>query len=100
MDMALLVSRAHMAGRAPVGVGGGDLEDVFIHVIAMRVMHMAVVEIVSMSAVRASPMTAGQAMLMGVILMLRTCAHNNLRIWNASFRRYGFASTAPIATVR
>jgi hypothetical protein len=80
MDMVLVVFSTRMAGRAPVGIGRGDLEDVFIHVIAVWVMQMAIVQIVRMIAVRDSHMTARRAMLVTVILMLRTTAHRDLLI--------------------
>jgi hypothetical protein len=80
MDMVLLVSGARVAGRAAVGIGRADLEDVLIDVIAMHVMQMAIVEIVGVTAVCDSPVTTGWTMLVGVILMLRTRAHGDLRI--------------------
>lgn len=70
------VSTALVIGRAAIRVGCGDLQTVFVHVIAMRVMEMAVVEIVNVVSVPDSRMAAGRAMLvimMGVMRFIAGC---------------------------
>jgi len=64
-----------MAGRAAVWVGGIDLEDMFIHVIAVWVMQVSFVQIVDVAFVCDTHMAAGWAMLVSMLLMPRASAH-------------------------
>ena len=73
--MSLIVSCTRMAGRAAVWVGGIDLEDMFIHVIAVWVMQVSFVQIVDVAFVCDTHMAAGWAMLVSMLLMPRASAH-------------------------
>jgi hypothetical protein len=46
-----------------------DVERMFVHVVAMEVMQVAVVEVVGMAAVSDGAMPAAVSMLMSVIVM-------------------------------
>jgi hypothetical protein len=71
MDMSLIMSATRMFGGASVRIRLAHLEDVFIYMIEVRVMQVAVMQIVGMIGVGDRHMTTGRAMLMCVILMCR-----------------------------
>jgi len=78
-----LVPTALVIGRAAIRVGRRDFQSVFVHVIAMRVMQMAVVEIVDMIAVPDGRMFAGRAVLvimMGVVRFVTGCHGSSFRM--------------------
>jgi hypothetical protein len=76
--MSLVMSATRMIGRTPVGIGRVDLERMFIYMIGVRVMQVAVMQIICMAGVGESHMAARRSMLVSVILMLRASAHRDL----------------------
>lgn len=80
MDMGGIMPRAAVFRRTGSRIGGAYLDDMFVHMIAMRVMQVPVVKVVDMIAVADSRMTAARLMLVVVIEMMRQCAmiHNYL----------------------
>lgn len=74
VHMARLMTAALMIGRAAIRVGGGDLQPVFIHVVAVRVVQMAVVQIVDVVAMTDRRVAAGGAVLVIVMGVMRLVA--------------------------
>jgi hypothetical protein len=56
-------------GRAAIGIGGGNGHDMFIDMIAVRVMQVAIVQIIDMAIVADGGVATAGAMDMGVIGM-------------------------------
>jgi hypothetical protein len=71
VHMPRLVSCATVIGRAAIRVLGRHFNDVLVDVIGMRVVQMPVVQVVDMIAVAHRRMSAGGAMLMCMIGMMR-----------------------------
>ena len=67
MLVVLVVASADMVGRAGAGIVGAHLDRVLVNVIAVRVMQMAVVQVVEVIAVLDGGMAAGRAMLMRMV---------------------------------
>ena len=80
VHMARLVSGTTVIRRAAIRVFGRHFNGVFVHVIGMRVVQMPVVQVIDMIAVAHRRMTAGRAMLMRVIGVMRvgTLCHRGL----------------------
>ena len=86
VDVARLMAAA--TRRALVGIVSTDLDLVFVDVIAMRMMQMAIVQIVYVVAVLDCGVSAARAMLMVMVSMMRfvawahaclLCPHGNIR---------------------
>jgi len=76
MHMTGLMPTALVIGRAAIRIGRGDLQTVLVHVVTVRVMQMAVVQIVDVIPVPDSRMAAGGAVLvimMGVMRFVTGC---------------------------
>jgi hypothetical protein len=67
MNMAGLVPRARVSRRAPVGILGRHLYDMFIDVTCMHVMQVTIVQIVHMITVLHGRMAASGTMLVVVV---------------------------------
>ena len=75
VDVAGFVAAAGC--RATIGVRGAHFDDMFIDVIAMRVMEVAVVQVIDMSLVFHSGVAAAWAVLMIVVGMSLAGVHGN-----------------------
>lgn len=73
MDMIGCVAGALAVG-AVIGIGGGDREHVLVHVIAMRVVQVAVVEIVDVAVMLDGGVAALGAVLVAVIRVVLVVA--------------------------
>jgi len=78
MGVVLVVRSTHMVWRASVRIGRFNLEHVFVYMIEVRMMQMAIMQIVGMSGVRDGYVTTRRMMLVIVVLMFRTGAHCDL----------------------
>jgi hypothetical protein len=67
VDVLVLVARAVVIGRAALRVAGVGLDDVFVHVVLVRMMEMAVVQVVDMVAVRHGGVSAAGRVAVSVI---------------------------------
>ena len=67
MDVAGLVAAAFVLGRAAVGVGGRDGDHVLVDVVAMRMVQVAVVQVVDMTVMPDGRVAAAGAM--GVVMV-------------------------------
>ncbi|WP_321831316.1 hypothetical protein [Thalassovita sp.] len=79
MHMAIFVAKVIGGNRSTgIRVRVRDFNLVFVHVIFMRMMEVAIMEVVDVIAVANSRMSASGPMFMGVILVLRiiACGHN------------------------
>jgi hypothetical protein len=72
-----VVAITGMLGRALLGMRRIDLHDVLVHVIAVRVMEMTVVQVVHMARVLDGGVTATRSVLVGVIRMNSVLVHAN-----------------------
>ena len=64
VDMTRLMAAAAVVGGAPVGVVRGHVDHVLVDMIAMRVMQVAIVQIIGVAAVAYGGMAAARAVLM------------------------------------
>ncbi len=71
MHMLRLVTAAAVIRRALIGIFRTHLDAMFIHVLAVRMMEMAIMQIVDVIAVANGRVAAAGAMLMVVIGMVR-----------------------------
>jgi hypothetical protein len=78
MAVILVVAATRILGRASVRIGRSNLEQVFVDVIAVRMMQMAIMQMVGVSGVSDSHVTTRRMMLVRVLLMSRTSAHYDL----------------------
>jgi hypothetical protein len=78
VGVILVVPPTRVVGRASVRIGRSNLEHVFVDMVAVRMMQMAVVQIVGMSGVRDSHVTTRRMVLVKVLLMFRPSAHCDL----------------------
>lgn len=67
VPVALIVTGADVIGRAGAGIAGAHLEDMLVDMAAVRVMEMAVVQIVDVITMLDRSMAAGWAMLVRVV---------------------------------
>jgi hypothetical protein len=67
--VAPLMAAAIVTGRAGVGIGRAHLDHVFVEMVAVRVMQVAVVEIVHMIAVPDRGVAAARTVLVRVVMM-------------------------------
>ena len=67
VHMARLVTAAVMVGGAAVGVFTRYLDHVLVHVVFVRVMEVAIMQIVDMATVADGRMTAGRSVLMCMV---------------------------------
>lgn len=72
--MAWLVAGAMVRRRAAVGVGCRNGNDMLIHMVAMWVVQVAVVQIINMAVVLDSRVSTTGAVLVLVRLVVGTCA--------------------------
>ncbi len=70
MHVVCGMTSAAMVRRATVGVGIGDLDPVLVHMIAMHVMKVTIMQIISVIAVPDSDMPAPRTVDVGVTVML------------------------------
>ena len=70
VNVAGFMAFAVVIRRASVRVGGADFDDVLVHMIAVRVMQVAVMQVINVIAVFDRGMTAERAVLMLVVLMV------------------------------
>lgn len=75
MHMAFFVPAAVMGGSAAIGVGGIDVENVLIDVTGVRMVQVAVVQIIHMSVVLDSQVAAARSVLVGVVRVNLAVAH-------------------------
>jgi hypothetical protein len=75
MHMAFLVPAAVMGGSAAIGVGGIDLENVLIDVTGVRMVQVAIVQIIHMSVMLDSHVAAARAVLVVVVCVNLAVAH-------------------------
>jgi hypothetical protein len=78
MRVVLVVPSTRMVRRAAVRIGRSNLEHVLVYMINVRVMQMAVMQIVGMSGVRDRHVAARRMMLVRMLLVFRTSAHCDL----------------------
>jgi hypothetical protein len=101
VDVIRSMSATMMVGRAARGIVGADFQHVLIHMIAVHMMQMAIVQIVDMIAVSHSRMAAARAVNVGVAVMMRLIAgghwggapFNSFRQWCSS--AWSFADRPP-----
>lgn len=74
MDVARLMSRTCVIRCADVRVRGGNLDHMFIDVIAMGMMQMAIMDIVDMIAMAHGRVSAARAVLVIMICVVGKCA--------------------------
>ena len=74
VDVSSFVTRGRRG--AAVGLSGADFDDVFIDVIAVRMMQMPVVQVIDMPIVFHCRVTAAGAVVMIVMRMNFVIAHN------------------------
>jgi hypothetical protein len=88
-------------GSALVGVTVGHIDHVLIHVVAMREMQVAVVEVFHLILLSNRRMPAVRTVLMGVILVLVTFAfsHTLLLLLTGSLSKESMAGEPPPPTV-
>ena len=85
MDMAGFMTGTAMIRRAGVGVGLRHLDHMLVHVVAMRMVQMAIMQIVDMVAVPQCGVTAAGAMRVAMVgvVGLRTATHHRISLsWN------------------
>ena len=75
MGVVLVVPSTHMVGGASVRIGRSNLEHVFVYMISVRVMQMAVMQIVGMPGVCDRYVATRGMMLVRMIVMFHTSAH-------------------------
>lgn len=82
MHMAGLVTLATVLRRAGIGVGSRYGNHMLIHVVAMRVVQVAVVQVVNVAIMHDGRVAAVRAMLVSVVLVVRVvasgCSHGRL----------------------
>jgi len=78
MGVVLVVPSTRMVRRASGRIGRSNLKHVFIYVISVRVMQMAVMQIVGVSGVRDRHVATRRMMLVRMLLMFHTSAHCDL----------------------
>ncbi len=85
VHMTFLMPAAVMGGGATIGVGGIDLQDVFIDVAGMRMMQVAVVQVVHMSFVLHGQVATARSVLMIVVRVDLAVAHGvSVGLWVVS----------------
>jgi hypothetical protein len=92
MDMPRLVTAAPVIRRAAIEIFRAHLDDVLIHVIAVRMMEMAIVQIVDVVAVANCCVAAARTVLVVVIRVMQEIAGAH-RVF--PFRLTGVRSHAP-----
>ena len=75
VDVVLGVTLALVAGGAGGGIGGGDLDDVLIHVSLVRMVEVAIVQVVHVPLMLDGEVAAAWSVLMGVVGVSLTMAH-------------------------
>jgi hypothetical protein len=70
VDMASLMPGALVVGGAGVGIRRADLDHMFIDMVPMRVMQMAVMQVIDVIAMANGGMAAARAMLVIVVLVM------------------------------
>jgi hypothetical protein len=70
--------RAPGIWRAARGIGVADLDNMFVDMIAMRVMQMTIVEVIDMVMMAHSCVSTARTMLMSVIRMMRLVAEGHM----------------------
>jgi hypothetical protein len=75
--MSLVMSTTRMTGRACIRIGRVDFQHVFINVIEVRVMQVAIMQIIGVVGMSDSHMAAGESVLMAVTLVLSARAHRD-----------------------
>ncbi len=70
--------RAPGIWRAARGIGVADLDNMFVDMIAMRVMQMTIVEVIDMVMMAHSCVSTARTMLMSVIRMMRLVAEGHV----------------------
>ena len=76
MLVSLVVAAASVGGRAHARVGPVDRDRVLVDVIAVRMVQMAIVEVVGVAIVLHGPMAAAGAVLVGVVRVARVLGHD------------------------
>ena len=74
VDVSGFVAAAVVVGRAGVRVGGADGDAVFIDVVAMRVVQVAVVQVIDVAVVLDGGVAAARAVLVRVVGVVRFVA--------------------------
>jgi hypothetical protein len=74
MHMSVLVAAAAMFRCAPIWIVRAHLDRMLVHVVSVRMMEMAIMQIVDMAIVANGRVAAARAMLMAVIRMMREVA--------------------------
>ena len=74
VDVSGFVAAAVVVGRAGVRVGGADGDAVFIDVVAMRVVQVAVVQVIDVAVVFDGGVAAASAVLVRVVGVVRFVA--------------------------
>ena len=75
MGVVLVVPSRRMVARASVRIGRSNLEHLFVYMISVRMMQMAIMQIVGMSGVRDRHVATRRMMLVRMLLMFHTRAH-------------------------
>jgi hypothetical protein len=75
--MSPVMSATLMTRRTLIGICRVDVQNVFVNPIDIDVMQVAIIEIISVTAMNDSHMTAGESVLMAVPWMLGVCAHRD-----------------------
>ena len=78
MGVVLVVPSTRMVGGASVRIGRSNLEHVFVYMITVRLMQMAVMQIIGVSGMRDRDVATRRMMLVRMLLMFHTSAHCNL----------------------
>lgn len=77
MSVVWVVAFAAVLRSTGIGIRSGHLDDMFIYMIFMKVMQVAVMEVINMVTMHDAGMTTIRAMLVGMI-SVRVAAHDNL----------------------
>jgi hypothetical protein len=78
MRMTLIVLTAGVRRRARLGINGTDANGTLVRMTSMRVMHMAIVQIIGVIAMLNARVTTTGSVLMIVILMFFVIVHGML----------------------
>ena len=74
--VTLRMAAASMLRRARVGILGADIEDVFVEVVAVRVMQVTVVEIIHVVAVLHGDVSAARPVSVRVVVVNLVIGHD------------------------
>jgi len=77
VGMSPVMSATLMARCTLIGICRVDFQNMLVNVIDVCVMQVAIMQIISVTGMKDSYMTAGESVLMAVLSMLGVCAHRD-----------------------